>query len=290
MKTLIITVTLLLIGNTLIAQKNFEGKIVYELSESSGRENGTIEAFFRNQKVKAHIIDKSKSQPQDDIIIDLTNGKIYYLDLLNKEYSVDSVLSDKVQAFPQIEKDISKNKYILGYSCKGYSGVHNYNPKPEDQKTFTTWLADSLFFIFDKKYSTNDMIPLFGNGENIAMGFDMEMNMDSKIFLFTAKPISVEEKLLHDSLFLIPLNYQLKNSEANADGVKMIEEIPVSEDSAAIAVRMAVEQAVKTIDSLAKAAEKDKNNTKSQKKQPKKSPTQDTHNPSTKSPAIKPKQ
>lgn len=242
-----------------------------------------MEAFFKDAKIKVFLRDSSKIPKTDVMLLDLTTGIFYRIDHKNKEYKSEHITDRHPVFIPAVSPIENEKKIILGYSCSAYKGYDSSKTGyPEPPPTIiTSWYADSLYFRFDKKFASSEMISVFGDGDKIAMGFLINMTVAGKPIQLFSSPVTVEETMLSDSMFAIPFDYIHLNYQKE-------KEYTVTADSVAHKDWATVDSTKKTIDSGEKKAKKLA--LEPGQVQSKKSPSKNTHTPSTKSPAIKPKE
>lgn len=213
MKTLIAFFIFLLTNQHASAQKNFEGKIVYEFSNDISVKANT-EIYFGQQKIK--IIETSMFGSQiisATRMIDLKNGIEYHYDDTNRIYCKSPLLPKKnnnsrvYKPFPQ------KNKRVLGYTCTAYQipvvakeilNKNKYMPPLQVCK----WYADSLLYRVDRRYWKAEALEKVTNGTNVAMGFQVLNGNESRVEM-TVQPVLISPGQIPDSLFLIPVTYKL---------------------------------------------------------------------------------
>jgi hypothetical protein len=270
MKTLIAVVVLSLLSQLAVAQKNFEGKIVYKLASLFGDTQVTV--YFGNERLKAEINSTdSIDNNDDDLLIDFANGIVHFMNRRKKTYRTDSIAGTKMQRLPSIKYLPEKNKKILGYNCSAYEMADTSNNDFKNGVSFSVFYADSLFYSVKQDYVNIEMTPLFTNGKTICMGIEVKQKNDSQKSAFGLIPILITAEKIPDSIFSL--------SDYDLDAITIIN-TPSLEDS----VKQAVDSSVKDIIARVKQIENGK------KKTHKKSPSKNTHNQPTKSPAIKPKE
>lgn len=252
------------------AQKSFEGRIVYRFTQPNENKIGSIEAFFGKKKIFAHITDSSKDAIKNDILLDFENGGFYSINRTTKEYSKEKITDQKRSVFPGLSRTPGREKTVLGLRCSAYTGTDSSAPA-----TAIAWYADSLHFFFDEKYVTNEMLPVFGNGKNIAMGFEVNTKKLSRTVHLISTPILIEAKEFPDSLFILPVGYKLKWEPTQADSTEM-------------ASQMVLDSLKRHSDSIKKEVERLELELKQLETE--NPPLNNTHKQPTKSPAIKPKQ
>lgn len=159
-------IAIMTLGSTSFAQKNFEGKIVYQMTAESKNENAEITAYFSNQKIKAEVKKwDSLSSRKDDLLMDFEKGIVYYIDPNNKTYRAENILDKKIDRMPALEPLPGKNKLLLGYHCTAYQIKDTIKSDFMGPMNFCFWYADSLYFFIKEEYRSIDMVPMFTNGK-----------------------------------------------------------------------------------------------------------------------------
>lgn len=266
-----------------IAQKNFEGRIVYRLVEYNNnnlpQKIGSIEVFFKPERVKAFVRDSTKLVTKDAVVINMHEGIIYQINLIDSTYRVDSISDRRPSAFPKMEQVPGEKKVVLGHTCSVLMGIDSGKVGIPEQAPDTAimWLADSLYFPFKSKYATDDVLPIVGNGETITLGFDFRLTMQGTQQHIISTPVLIEEKEISDAVFVV----EGKQYQEGYDSKMLEEAVKAAADSAAAAV-------ANIIDSIEKA--NTQKHIKHKKNIPKKSTSKNTHTQPTKSSALKPKQ
>ncbi len=237
MKKILFLLALVCFATNLFSQKVFEGKILYKVINTEGKEAGIIEVLFGKEKIKTTIIKNNyPKKATGDLLLDFSKGLVYHIYYGSKEYKIDSLLlksnSNKSQKF--IPTGAVRN--IAGYNCKAYI---NTTPEEkrymEDDSVSILWYSDSLFFYVDAKFAITEEMMFLINGKTINLGITTSAkNADS---LFKVLPISITAMPLPDSLFKMPADYALeagsfyKTKPANADTEYKIKMTELKKDS-----------------------------------------------------------
>lgn len=194
-------------------QLPFEGKIVYKMVDGEKMKEASIEAWFGKGKIKAIVNETNEDRkPKEDLLIDFTNGIIYYLDTDNKTYRIDSLANKK--SFPGLTKTPAKNKTITGYPATAYGTIDTSDSEFLGKMEMNFWYADSIYFPVDSKYNFYEMIPIFSNGTNIGLGMEMNLGISSPEKSFTITALSVTPMQLSDSDFILPQDYTIEEELA----------------------------------------------------------------------------
>lgn len=193
-----------------LAQEDFQGKIVYDVSgDANKKEQGELHVYFKNDKLRVIAYENGKSKKGNDIIlIDLKARKTFNLYTLKKTYSVDSIKS-REGMFPKMVS-IAKKKTLLGYACTAFKNSDAFNQKKNsDVEQITCWYADSLFFHFDTSIKYAQALPILSNGTGICLQTEVienSLHVPHKL-MFKARQIDPFE--VPDSIFNIPSDYKL---------------------------------------------------------------------------------
>jgi hypothetical protein len=253
MKTLIVAVSLLLIRNTLIAQKNFEGKIVYRLTSASDNSKSIEQVLYlKEDKI---FIDFGNKAEAPNSLYDFTRGIEY------KFVDDSTVVTNKLTL------------NILPYSSKAETGadsvieIQNYichkkvsvimAPMNQYFKSIENWFPENITFKTNLKANFVTPPVVYFNGQTISLKTKIRFtgdDIDTDIEAVDIKQIDIP-----DSVFTLPVTRKIMS---------------ITQYSSMLLEKF------KSIDkSLGKDIELTQKKT-----------TQDTPTPSTKSPAIKPKQ
>ncbi|MES2849231.1 MAG: DUF4412 domain-containing protein [Bacteroidota bacterium] len=223
MRTLITVFILSLVNQLSVAQKNFEGKIIYE-NTIPRLGKSTTEIYFGNQKLKIRELSGQKSGYPEERITDFLKGiaywindssKTYYEFLVPKRLS-DSIMELKIDSLTKLKPFPEKNKRILGYNCTAYTLGNISEPIPEmrmPRVAIYMWYADSLFYTIDNMYKHGTDIEKATNGRNVGMGMEINIGPDSSLQKIISEPVSIISEAFPDSVFLIPAGYSLTSEK-----------------------------------------------------------------------------
>lgn len=210
MTKLFFLLTLIALEVPALAQEDFHGKIVYDVSgDAKKKEQGELHVYFKNDKLKVIAYENGKSKKGNDIIlIDLKARKTFNLYALKKTYSADSIKSREGMIAKMVP--IAKKKTLLGFSCTAFKNSDAFNQKKNsDVEQITCWYADSLFFHFDTSIRYAQALPILSNGTGICLEtevIDNSLHVPLKL-IFKARQIDRFE--VPDSIFNIPSDYKL---------------------------------------------------------------------------------
>ena len=283
-KTHIVAFILFFISTTVIAQQNFEGKIIYIMTSGESQKN-FLEANFSKQKIKITVQKINANSRKQEYLLDFENGFVYDIDSNEKRYKQKMFAGKEMYNKNLLVLFPEKNRKILGYSCTAYviydSTKSDFFPPSKSY----VWLADSLYYPVKEEYLNSEILPMLTNGTSICMGAEMKMGEDSSETIKFV-PISITSGTIPDSVFTIPEDYiaEVINGMPNPEIYREVE----SDSSIIAAVDSTVREFIQITDSIEKAQKLKKHLYK--KSTHKKYPSKNTHNQPTKSAAIKPKQ
>jgi hypothetical protein len=201
MKTLINFILFICLGYATLAQKKFEGTIVYKLTAVHKKTTFFREMHFKDGKLRC-IFRTSDLQrtSKADWLINFDSLLIAFTNPWNDTgyavplYKVDS------RSDPHLFKSGKKGKTILGFHTTAYQGFDSGGIHSETAKKFHAWYGDSLLFPIPSEYLTAQ-IAGFGNGRTICLG--MVLHFKNPADDIDIKTVSVTPQSLPDSLFLI---------------------------------------------------------------------------------------
>jgi|GEM_PF-3399774 len=282
MRLFITAFFILLVNEAATAQKNFEGKIIYKMSNAlTGNQNILVTAYFGNEKIKVHVNTNGVSnEGLDDLLIDFTGELIYYIQKDRRTYHTNSINSSRTQAMPVPMRTPGKSSMVLGHSCSVYNGIDTSNKEFQKETEITFLYADSLYYSVKKQFSHLEMIPMFTNGSHIGMGMEFIRNTaEGKKSVITLTPQSVTAEKIPDAIFSLT-GYAIQKEADNAIIMEEIDSMMTMADSVVKVATDAVKEAVSDADDQL---------IKNKKNTPKKSPSKNSHTLPTKSSPIKPK-
>lgn len=279
MKHLIAALFILLVNYGAIAQNNFEGKIIYKMSNAlTGNQNILVTAYFGREMIKAEVQTNGVSnEGMDDLLIDFSGELIYYIQKDSRTYHINS---SRTQAMPVPVRTPGKNSIILEHSCSAYKGIDTSKNEFQKDTEIIFFYADSLHYAAKKQFANLEMIPMFTNGTHIGMGMEFIQNTEKgKKSVITLTPQSVTAEKIPDSIFSLT-GYTIRKEADNS--------IPMAEsDSVMAAVDSVIKAATDAVKEAVREAEMQPGKSKRNKSQ--KSPSKNTHTLPTKSAAINPK-
>jgi|GEM_PF-3953197 len=283
------TILLLIITNSILAQKTFEGKITYQLTGSRQKINALADVYFKHNKLNASLRTAAgEEKSKDDLLILIEEGTVYHLNLAENTCRTDDLRKPFALSAPTFINNPSFNKSILGFYCNAVTLDQTNDNRFMGGAAITLWTADSLLFPCNKKFATGEMSVAFINGTNINLAAQFIFNTPEGKDTANLGAILIQPGILNDSIFLLP------------PGMKAVSNIPnreitpsIQDDSAVIA---AADSASKIVDSVVKsimkkqAAKQRKTQKSSLKSSSRKRSSENTHKQPTKSPATKPKE
>jgi len=278
MKTLIIISIFLITVLSTFAQKNFEGRITYQLTGNRGKINALADVYFKTNKIKAALRtapDEAKSK--DDLIILLDSGFIYHLNLDKGSYTRDDLNKTVVLYEPEFIKSPFQNKRIQGVNCQAVRVVTSPVKPIMGGADITLWPADSLLFPCNKKFATNELSIAFINGTNISLAALLIFNTPEGKDSATLNAVSIVPGIQEDSIFFLPKDLIFATDIINQNSREV--------DPESIAAKAAIDSIVRIVDSVVNLAVKKATKTTSPNRSSK-----NTHKQPTKPSATKPKE
>lgn len=194
-----------------LAQEDFQGKIVYDVSgDLNEKQPGEMHVYFKSDKLKAMFFEKGKSKKGGDVvIINLNQRKTFNLYALKKTYSADSIKSREGMIAKMIP--IAKKKTLLGFSCTAFKNSDAFNQKKNsDVEQIICWYADSLFFHFDTSIRYAQALPILSNGTGICLQTEVIDNSLHVPLKLRFKARQIDRFEVPDSIFNIPSDYKMK--------------------------------------------------------------------------------
>ncbi|MBL0359382.1 MAG: hypothetical protein IPP72_22090 [Chitinophagaceae bacterium] len=279
MRTLI-TLFIILIGNSISAQKNFEGKINYKMNSNSQDTSTSITAYFGKQKIKAVFKQRdSIKNKKDDLLIDFENGVVNYINAEKNTYRTIKLQDMEMDRMPALKPFPEKNKQLLGYNCTAYITTDTSKNEYISFTPFYFWYADSLFFKVKNEYSNIDMVPIFTNGNTVGMGMQMNLGNGRGEVYIELTPVSILKETIPDSVFsLARLQFERKYIESSST---LADSTQILVDSISRLIQQAADSVVKMIEKQAKIGKKSPS---------RKTASKNTHKQPTKPSATKPKE
>lgn len=165
------TVTILFLAISIfgLAQKNFEGTVVYTIHDTEGKGDKQLTVMFGREAIKIKYGEKD-NYDKEVLLINVDSGKLYTINEETKTYTVRRLV-EKKEAQPGVIQ-----KVIAGFQTKAVdlsgdmqsgrmaSVVHG--------GTFLLYRSDSLFYAIPAKYSNNpELIVVYDN--HVALGADI---------------------------------------------------------------------------------------------------------------------
>lgn len=147
------------------AQKNFEGKVVYNLHASNDdKGDAELTVFFAPNRLK--LIFKEKAEPDPKyILVNLDSGKIYTINTEDKEFKVKKLVQSVAQP--------AESKTILGYKTSSVvpeqGGIGGLMGGLFGRSSAVFYVSDSLHFTIPAIYANNPELLVVNKG-HIVLG------------------------------------------------------------------------------------------------------------------------
>jgi len=214
MKKTFLSLYLLLLTPAVFSQLPFTGKVTHLFKNDEEDENGTVEVFYGNQKVRGikKLAHPKHDYDNDDLLIDFSKSVIYHINPLQKTYSIDTMKAGPASTFPLLVAEPSKNTTILNRHCSAFTVNDKEKMGFMDNMGFLFLYADSLYFPVNEKKLLSDEIALFTNGKTIGMGIAITMQEGGNKKIFGLTPVAIEPMAVPDSLFEVPKDYVLETT------------------------------------------------------------------------------
>jgi hypothetical protein len=202
-----------------IAQKRFEGVVIYKLTlEEDTNVLIHLNAYFKQDKIKlVTSVEKAPKEmdvKNETLILDFKIGAIDRLKPEKKKLEREMMIKGKKEDIPEITKFDDLSKSILGYECEGYKNkeikiattdsILKNTPAVE----FRLWYAKELSFKIPDQYKKIQMVPLLTNG-NVGMAFELKVDTGDKKINLISEAINIQQKHLPESVFQVPVGYTL---------------------------------------------------------------------------------
>ncbi len=219
MRKSILAVLMIMFCGSILAQKNFEGEIIYKnVSKFNSSKNGSLKVFLKGNKMLVSNEFKENEEP------------IYTLYDFEKGKSFVTIPSDSVvitaalmeSPFKEMIDSSKRNEVILGYNClstsyKAYAPMSNYI------SSIDAFFSDKLLFTapVNMKFITPPFI--FFNDSSISIGVKMRAakmpGTDLNNPDLEYRAIQILRKELDDILFEIPKYLKEKSAVEYSKGL-----------------------------------------------------------------------
>lgn len=231
MQKLLSFFSLLVILQSLIAQKKFEGKIVYEMMVDKKKEKKPettmVEAYFGKQKIKVLLNEASASNSyKEDLLLNLEEDVIYRINNKQKTYSKQLFQKRRLTgdgSMPFMIASPERNRKYIGYNTTAFVMADTTKNNFFGPVDFTFWYADSIYFFIKEEYTDFDILPILSNGKSVGMGMKMKMGTGEDEISGEVKPISISAETIPDSIFAIPAGYSLEEQPTADSAMAMVD-------------------------------------------------------------------
>lgn len=196
----------------IFAQKNFEGEIIYKnVSKFNSKKNDLIKVFLKSNKMLVSNEFKDNEEPIYTLY-DFEKGKSF-VTIPNDSVVIIAALMES--PFKEIIDSSKRNEIILGYNCLSTS-YKVYAPMSNYISSIDVFFSNKLLFVVPKNMRLITPPFIFFNDSCISIGVIMKTNKmsesDLKNIDLEYKAITIQEKILDDTLFDIPKYFKEKSA------------------------------------------------------------------------------
>lgn len=216
-----------------LAQKQFEGIVTYQITNEKNEALAKYRLYYGNSKIKGELIeaaDTTFSRESNEVIIDLTTGFIHEVSTKTKIIVTKNLKPDKtINLIPSVKL----NKILLNQRMNAYVEPISFSANSKKDTTPTVyWYGDSLFYTIPAAYIDRSMSHI-GNGKLVFLSSKECMGEGAIGYNHFITAISIQRKNIADSIFKLPAGYTMQNQEhypAKTDDVNVeIKEINITE-------------------------------------------------------------
>jgi hypothetical protein len=239
MRYTILLLTLLFTLTNVVAQKPFEGIIVYTIHDNEGKSNEEITALFGKAGIKL----KYRKDNKDDnevLLINLDSSAIYTLNESEKTFTKKNLITKKPgQTLP--------DQVIAGYNTKAVdmSGNLGYLGAAAGLGTeIILYRSDSLFYPVADKYWGNSELVIISNN-HIVLGADVRMGAGFATETQEEDTLTVHKKdvaniiakeikweILNEREFQVPADFTKYSSYYPSDAMALADTVAVAPHTA----------------------------------------------------------
>jgi hypothetical protein len=206
MKQLLFVLAALITANSLQAQKNFEGKIVYLLEADKDEKKPELTVLFSPGKIKLTF--KENEEPDEKyVLVILDSGKVYTINTSTKQYK-----QKKLQVAEMAELYTPVKKNITGYATSSVKmpqpGLGGMLGGFVSFKNMVFDVADSLVFAVPEKFINNPELMMI-SGNHIVLAAQMSMGSpfaEAEIEDENEKE-KMNKKILVNAIAVTPMNF-----------------------------------------------------------------------------------
>jgi hypothetical protein len=224
MKQLLFVLTAIIGSLGVSAQKDFEGKIVYQLDADKDEKKPELTVWFAPNKLK--IVFKENEEPDPKyLLVLMDSGKIFTINTNSQSYKPRKLMVKDNTVFASEKKDIAGQPTTSVKKQGSSSGVGSLGFLATQGMVLN--LADNLTYTVPEQYTDNPEFMMVHNGR-IALGAFMkvgnifggmeEEESEKAMTKITATAISVTPMALGAEEFAIPTGYTLRPKYNNEYG------------------------------------------------------------------------
>ncbi len=165
MKKILFVLLAVFTGIVANAQKAFEGKVVYNLHASNDdKGDAELTVYFAPNRIRLSFKEKAEPDPKY-ILINLDSGKIYTINMEDKEFKVKKLVQSEIQ--PTVSRT------ILGYKTSSVipeqGGISGLMGGIFGRSSAVFYVSDSLVFNIPAIYANNPELLVVNKG-HIVLG------------------------------------------------------------------------------------------------------------------------
>lgn len=182
MKKLVNLFLVLLIANTLPAQKDFEGCITYKVTQKLESDNGDtpeeINIWFGHGRIRVNTI---KGGTEEYLLLAIDSGKAYSLNKTSKTYEVNTLKTRKKYA-------VAEKEVIAGHIATPVQSGTNLWGSSFGMSSIL-WFSDSLLFNVPEKFEGNEELLMVHNNHILLKArIVMDLNLRGSSFNDESEP------------------------------------------------------------------------------------------------------
>ena len=249
MRYTILLLTSLFTLTNLVAQKAFEGTIVYIIHDNEGKGDEELTALFGKAGIKLKYRKDNKFD-NEVLLINLDSSAIYTLNESEKTFTKKNLITKKpMQTIP--------DQVIAGYNTKAVDMSENLGYLGAAAGLGTEiilYRSDSLFYPLPDKYWGNSELVMINNN-HIVLGADIRMGVSLATDTQKEDTLSVDKKdlaniiakeikweILDEKEFQVPVDFTKYSSYYPSDTISLQDSVTVAPDTAASKIHKPAEK------------------------------------------------
>jgi hypothetical protein len=250
MRYAILLLTLLFTLTNVVAQKPFEGIIVYTIHDNEGKGGEELTALFGKAGIKLKYR-KDNRYDKEVLLINLDSAAVYTLNESERTFTKKNLITRKpVQAIP--------DHVIGGYNTKAVDMSENLGYLGAAAGLGTEiilYRSDSLFYPIPEKYWSNPELVIVNNN-HIVLGADIKMGagfagetQDEDTLSGDKKDLAniiakeIKWEMVDEKEFQVPADFTKYSSYYPNDTMALQDSVTVEPDTIATKIRKPTEKA-----------------------------------------------